>query len=186
MTPRVVGCDPSLTGFAVADEHGVDVWSTPASSTLRERCGTIFVNLARVLRNASNDERPVWLFVEGPIFASYAQATNLYDRGYLSATIDDAAEAAEVERVFVIQPKVLKKFTTGTGNADKVKMAMSVWKKWKVEFERDAGSNKVDAYALYRYGLAVASGEIEHEPNAKRGARKIAAAAGARKKAGVA
>jgi hypothetical protein len=173
VTPVIIGIDPSFTGFAMSDGITHDVLSTPADWTLRARCEKLFVRMCQFTRDRSIETggtRAVWWIVEGPIFAANAQATNLHDRGYLSCTIDDAAEAAEVSRIIVVQPSTLKKFTTGKGNGDKVAMALAALKKWKIEFPDDTKGNKVDAYALHRYGLAVASGEIEHVDSAKRGA----------------
>jgi len=170
--PVVIGLDPSLTGFGASDGLRHVVWATQPLYSLRERCATIYTKLVAFSDSAASAR--LWWIIEGPVFAAYAQATNLYDRGYLQSTIDDAAEACFVERLIVVQPAVLKKFVTGKGNADKTKMALRVSARWKFEPESDRGGNLVDAYALYQYGLALAAGEIEHVENAKRGARKKA------------
>lgn len=54
-----------------------------------------------------------------------------------------------------ISPKTLKKFTTGSGQANKVQMDRAVCKRWGAECENE---DECDAYALAQFGGAFCNG----------------------------
>lgn len=58
----------------------------------------------------------------------------------------------------MVSTTALKKYTLGSGRAEKSQMLLAVYRKWGVEFSKD---DQADAYALARVGLALLSGETE-------------------------
>jgi Holliday junction resolvasome RuvABC endonuclease subunit len=168
----ILGLDPSLTGFGLSDGVQTTTIVTTPDNTLRERAGMIFHGIVAFyeaavgLLGAPSDV--LWV-VEAPLLAPHA-ASNAFDVGVIHSHIWDAASATgDAVTIINVAPTTLKKFVTGSGAADKVKMALAVSRKWKREFKND---NETDAYALWQYGCAVSRGEIEHIAPAKRGAKR--------------
>jgi hypothetical protein len=191
----VIGFDPSLTSYGVSDgKRHIRIRTTPEDGDTYARVRMIFAQIMPFLEahelepDAEIDESDRLVFVvEGPSFGS-AAAGALWDAGYLMARLDILARQFGAE-IYVVPPATLKKYVTGKGNTPKVEMALRVFRKWGIEFPDDPGADKLHAYCLHRYGLALRAGEIEAAVPKARGKGKDSTAskrAAARTKAGIA
>lgn len=106
----------------------------------------------------------------GALFEAGWMLCEIYNRFVLNLTGGRRAVIVEVA------PTQLKKWATGNGGPDKGKLRMkaAIKERWGKEFERDPKGNLTDAYALYKYGIALLNGEIEHKPTPRRGKKKNA------------
>ena len=156
----VLGLDPSMSSFGVSDGQRSIRIETPAGVPAAERAAIIIRELIGFVHNGTTSISNRVFFIEGPSFGN-AMAGALWDAGYLMARIDLFARHCGA-LLYVVPPATLKKWATGKGNTPKGDMALRLYKKWGVEFEDDPGRDKLFAYALYRYGVAVVSGEVEH------------------------
>jgi crossover junction endodeoxyribonuclease RuvC len=167
---NVLGLDPSLTAFGVSDGTRHIVIATSPPSDIDERCDTIVRNLRGFISDCSY---PLHLLYEGPSFGSVAGFA--WDHGYLTARVRMLAR--ELGATFtMVPPANLKKFVTGKGNTPKAEMPLRVYRKWGIEFSDDRGADKLHAYCLHRYGLAVLEGELRFVASAPRGQGKDARA----------
>lgn len=166
---KVIGIDPSLTGFGVSDGERHEVFSSSVSDSLRDRTTKLG---ARVVDFSPAYDDALWV-VEAPSFGSVG---HLYEVGWLMCEIYRAAVLVGA-KIIEVSPSTLKKFATGKGNTKKDEMKLKVFRKWGIEFEKDPGSDKLFAYCLWRYGMAVVAGEIVHTPSAPRGAKRKKVAA---------
>lgn len=177
MSVLSIGIDPSLTACGWSDGEMHTIIATSSQDSLRERCRQIYVRLIRLTEERRlDDQRVIWC-IEAPLLISHNDGamTNLFDRGYLSSNMDDAAEAVDAE-VLTVPIATLRKFL-GKGMIPKAEVPLRVYKRWGVEFQGDRGVDKCFAFLLHKYGLAVDAGEIEHVPQAKRGAKRAKASA---------
>lgn len=150
-----IGFDPSLTSFGISDgtSHGA-IRTIPGRDTLA-RVDDIMIEAAIFIAG----REAIWVY-EGPSIGS-AMAGALWDAGYLRARIDLLAREYGAV-IYTVPPSTLKKFVTGKGNTPKADMALKIWKKWAIDFADDKGADKLMAYCLHRYGLAVLAGDVEH------------------------
>ncbi len=180
--PLAFGIDPSLTGFGISDGDRHEVFSTDAGSPLWARSSFLttavrqYVGEQTAFAEYLGDQLAVMVspperhfFIEGPSFGSPRGASHLFEVGWLMCDLDRLARFMGAQ-VTIVQPSTLRKFVTGKGNAPKETLALRCFKRWGVEIENDRGFNKLEAYCLHRYGLAVLAGEIVHAEIAKRGA----------------
>ena len=156
MTRRVIGVDPSFSGFGVSDGELTTSFAA-RGVTLREKCGSLYASLATFL-DLVLGEPMLWL-IEKPFIVAGKQndrnPRHPFNMGYLMSHLDDLAESLDVE-VLEIDHGKLKIFTTGTGAASKIDMATFAFEKWGKRFRND---NECDAFALYQYGCALQRGE---------------------------
>jgi Holliday junction resolvasome RuvABC endonuclease subunit len=154
-----------MTSYGVSNgtlHHRVE---TPAGLPSLTRARSIFAIIRQIIADTPGDT--MVFVVEGAAFGM-ASASAQVDAGYLMAHFDLLAEEYGAT-VYVVPPSTLKKFVTGKGNTPKAEMALRVFKKWKIEFDRDPGCDKLMAYCLHRYGVALLAGEIEHAAPKPRG-----------------
>ena len=162
-----IGIDPSLTNCGISDgvTHKI-IQTSPNDSVnpvqdLSDRCSKIASSVARFIGERENVGIVV---IEAPMVGP--GANHLYEVGWLMSSIYSYLPK---NGVIEIAPSSLKKFATGKGNTPKGEMPLRIFKKWGVEFDKDLGQDKLFAYCLHRYGLAILSGEIVHVPSARRG-----------------
>jgi hypothetical protein len=178
MSLTIVGLDPSFSSFGVVHaQNQFGSWTDISSRRFctepgwspKVRADQLLAQIHAFIPPFHTTTSHMFV-VEGPSFGS-ALAGALWDAGYLMRCIDELA-AEFGAALYIVPPATLKKFVTGKGNTPKADMNLIVYKKWKVEFEDDPGRDKLFAYCLYRYGLALANGEIEHTPPPLRGMGK--------------
>ncbi len=148
--PTLVAIDPSLTGTAVCLYSPEDLLmytfsSKPSGPELAARLDR-FWGLIRKIADCVSPGEPIYL--EGYSFGSKGRAMlTLAEFGGLLRN-----RLAGIGVVTEIPPSSLKKFATGKGNADKLKVAVAVAKRYDVEFASD---DEYDAYALARLGACL-------------------------------
>lgn len=169
---EVIGLDVSLTGTALCilrkdwsfDMHRFT--SLPAKGLVGrfERYQGLSGDIFRVIDPLSGTV----VFIEGYSFSSKGQAI-----------LDMAELGAYVRRMLITQqyncggempvevaPSSLKKFATGAGNADKLKVCLSLAKRYGVQFDTN---DEFDAYGLARMA-ACHAGWCEPETDFQRAA----------------
>ncbi len=162
-----MGLDPSVSAFGFSDGTRHETFRTSASLETFARVESIIAQINQLFQDAALDKKEIHVIVEGPSFGSALHGA-LHDAGYLMARIDLLCNWFSAPKT-VVPPATLKKFVTGKGNTPKAEMPLRVYKKWGIEFEDDQGCDKLFAYCLHRYGLAMLTGEIEHAAPKKRG-----------------
>lgn len=155
MIRRVIGCDPSFTGFGLAD-HDRAIAVAAEGEGIRERCRSLYVAIAKFIEPFA-DEPMLWV-VEQPML-SERNLLHLLNMGHLMSHVYDLAESLADVDVQEVHAGRLKIFAAGRGNANKTELAVSVFERWGVRFDGDGGGNKCDAFALYQFGLAWMRGE---------------------------
>lgn len=155
-----VGLDPSLTGFGVAAVgEGVDeTWLIRPESRGVDRLLEVGFVLADIfsglgVKNISD------VAIEDTVRLSYAASA----LGELAGIVKTTCHTALVGRAkypLKVPPTVLKRYATGKGNAKKIEVVLSVYKKWGKEFRDD---NLADAYVLARMASGYATTKYETE-----------------------
>lgn len=156
----IIGIDPSLTGTAVA-------WIAPGELiTVRNsmRCQrftseasgqNLYARFARfrTMRNQivalCNEIGATRVILEG--YSMGSKGRGLTDLCEFGGLLRDAL--MQRFNVFEVSPSSLKKFATGVGNADKMKMAVAVAKRWDLEYKT---SDEIDAAVACLLGHAEA------------------------------
>lgn len=168
----VLGIDPSLCGTGISwgppeNAHTYRHASAPAplapgrkQRTARQRVDR-YRELARQCTERASAVaaefpavHPVWAFVEGYSYGSKGQA--MLDIAEFGGILRDYLLYNRGWEVIEIPPSTLKKFCTGSGNGDKLAMALACQRLWGVSFK---SPDEFDAYALCRLGNAVAGHE---------------------------
>lgn len=160
---RILGIDPSLTATAtclVGDPGGITVEvsrTKPTGPTAAAKLDRMHQQVAFAAEYAANADL---VLIEAPSFGSKGSATrDLAGLWWLMF--------AELMRypapVGVVSPSVLKKWVTGSGNADKFRVGQHIAKRWPdLELRSD---DQADALALASIGLHHA-GELPWTPTA--------------------
>lgn len=173
----VIGLDPSFGGFGLSDgtEHAVLV-APPAAegeeraAATRRRANALAEEVVRWIEARAALARFVHaVYIEAPMLSSTAGAGHLYELGWLMAKVDAKLRAIGITAIVEVETAKLRKFIGLPGNCAKSEIPLRIFKRFGVEFERDAKADKAFAYLLHRYGLAHANGELEHEPARARG-----------------
>jgi crossover junction endodeoxyribonuclease RuvC len=164
---RVIGLDPSLSSFGVSDGSRHEAIRTPPGAIL-ERTDEIRRQLEAFVDAFQFSGSRELFVIEGPSYGSQATGGFLWDAGYLMCRVELWARSRRADLV-VVPPATLRKFVTGKGNTPKAEMPLRVFKKWGLEFDADPGCDKLMAYCLHRFGLAMLAGELVHEPPKPRG-----------------
>lgn len=149
---KVMGIDPSLTGFAMVimgddcyERKEISTTSSKWGKTVRGRIARYRHLLGSCLEFAEKYDVSQF-FVEGYSFASRGQA------------VITLAEFGGVLRdrllwrnnlVLEIAPTMLKKFATGKGNANKILVLQEIAKRYGIFFDSD---NLGDAYIAAKIG----------------------------------
>lgn len=165
----ILGIDPSLTATGLSDgfRHEIIgttpiVAHTPTQGTM-QRCDRIAEFAFAFMGVDSTDGHLV--VIEAPMVGP--SANHLYEVGILMSALYRIL--LPVAEIIEVPPSTLKKFATGKGNTPKDQMALKVYKRWGIEFVNDRGADKLHAFCLYKYGVAVQSGEIAHTVSERRG-----------------
>lgn len=145
---RVVGLDLSLTSTGVATSTYTKTIQ-PKRLTSYQRLRYIKESVLEML----NYEQPDLVIVEGPSFGSVGRG--MHERGGLWWMVTELVDAHGFP-LAVAPPPNVKKYATGSGNADKDKMVLAAAR----HFDWFAGNND-EADALW---LCAVGHEYLHEP----------------------
>lgn len=140
---KIAGIDPSLnhTGIVILDEDGNIIHqSLVEPKKLREIPRLKFIK-DRVMEILKEHDIK-YVSIESYSFGSRGRAT--FSLGELGGVLRLAFLEAGIE-FKDYAPTSLKKFVTGSGNADKYQVRASIKEKYKIDFEDD---NEADAYGL--------------------------------------
>ena len=161
-----VGIDPSYssTGVVVIDGAEIKPYAFKAGKSdlpFHERIHDLWKQIGRVL---PPPEKAV-ICIEG---AAYAAEFNAFMLGELSGALKYILYSNNY-KYEVVQPTVLKKYATGSGNAQKHFVAAYVAKKW--DFVH-ASNDVVDAFVLAKIASEGGSSKLEFEKTSKTKKRK--------------
>ena len=138
----VIGLDLSLTGTGWATFNGKVTFGTLSPpKNKRTGMGRISWMLSRIFRVIEQHGTPKLVTMEGLAFAS--RDRNL-ERAGLAFLVRYKLWKRGVPYVLVA-PTSLKKFTSGSGKAEKSGMMLQVFKRWQIE---PANDNEADAISL--------------------------------------
>lgn len=154
---KIVGLDPSFSGFGVAVSENGKI-STQVITSNKSGV-TRLIELREQIRALVNDADLVC--IEDFAFSRANQAHNL---GGLGWTIRIMMHEENVPFVVVGTGQV-KKFATGKGNAKKPEVMLAVYKRWGVELAND---NEADAFVLMKIAEHLLSGNQEEYPKFQR------------------
>jgi len=146
----IVAIDPSLTGTAVCigDERAyrMKVFKSKPLGTLVKHRVRRYRELTNQIRDYIREfQQPREILIEGYSYGSkYSSEVLAEYGGILRDTLVTIAPTHDVA------PTTVKKFATGVGNADKVRVASSLAKRYDVEFKT---TDEWDAFGLFRLGL---------------------------------
>lgn len=150
---KIVGIDPSATSTGVVcmfDAHSIfSVFKFPDYKGLH-RAEVI----AKCVANFCIEHKPDAIVIEG-------YGLNTRNVGTIVTLVEVGTLIRQALRqagmpYWTVPPMTLKKFTTGSGNANKQAMAKHVFDRWQVKSDCD---DVIDAYALARFGH-----ELESNP----------------------
>lgn len=148
---RVLGVDPSLTAtglcwLAEGEAPSVHTAKTrPGQAGTMPKLGRMWAQTTAVMDAAGRADLVV---VEAPSFGSKGSATR--DLAGLWWLLIAELRAAECP-LGIVPPAVLKKWTTGNGNADKFAVGQAIARRWPDVLLRNP--DEADALALASIGL---------------------------------
>ena len=177
----IIGIDPSLTSTGVSDgtRHmllttvpGEDV--PPLTDTIRR----VELQMHQLKAWLPSESRIHVFYVEDVLKTMVMRGSTDAD-GNVKATVG-AGHLFEMGVWFTIfhqtfsnyrlvTPSQLKSYVAGKGNFPKAKMPLAVFKRWNIEFDSDAGLDKLHGYCLYRLGMEVENGTYELTETKRRG-----------------
>ncbi len=137
---RIVGLDLALTATGIADEHGTRCFRSKSRGM--ERLDEILTQV-----RGTGEPRPELVVIEGYSFGSHS--AHAHELGELGGVIRYDLWRVQIPYVDVA-PAVLKKFTTGKGNASKFEVIAAAIRRWGFE---GSDENEADAYMLRMMGL---------------------------------
>lgn len=178
--PRVLGIDPSLSGFTIADAwmrpvgNGTssvvtEIVTVPAPPATQELRGRIlrFEELARRAIDRIRTAEPDAVFLEGYSYNSRGAVVLLGEFGgvFRCRLLEVALLDPGGFPVYEVPPATLKKFATGKGNANKAQVTSALASRYGRTFASD---DEADAFGLSELGLVVvgarpASNEAQRE-----------------------
>lgn len=177
--PRVLGIDPSLSGFTIADawlrplrdgEAPVlmtDLVAIPAPPATQELTGRI-LRLEELARRAIvriREAEPDAVFLEGYSYNSRGAVVLLGEfGGVFRCRLLEVAMLENGFPVYEVPPATLKKFATGKGNANKALVTSALAARFSRTFASD---DEADAFGLSQLGLVVV-GAVEAKTEAQR------------------
>jgi crossover junction endodeoxyribonuclease RuvC len=167
----VMGCDPSLAGFAYSiavengnglDEHEQLIKTKPSGDDVRARVER-YRSIAEPTVAAARAHGVALFVIEGYSFGSAGGKVSghAHDRAELGGILRNAM--VDVCRVVEVAPTTLKKYATGKGNADKAEVISALSRRYGRTFKSD---DAADAYALMQIGLCL-SGVVAPETRAQ-------------------
>lgn len=143
---HVLALDLSLTATGVAWHQGVDVWrSKPSKKDIPFEISRLAYFERKVLDHVENYTTDL-VVIESLL---QNRANGVAALGMLHGVIRTALHWRDIP-VALVPPSSLKKYATGTGNAQKPDMRMALYKRAFLD-ERD--DNIVDAHWLYYMAL---------------------------------
>jgi len=158
-----IGIDPSLTGTAVCLGVGDGFFARRfpsvkvdgGVSARIQRINDIVADVVNWIEDRCGDRIPSACFLEG-----YAHAgKKLYHTGNLQVEFGGVLRSELIyltRHIYEVLPKSLKRFTAGTGKADKSQMTSAVRMLYGHRFATD---DEVDACALYYMGRIISGAE---------------------------
>lgn len=161
MSGKYLGLDPSLTSFGVSilDSKG-ELVSATAVRTKLKGMPRLDLLLNYIIDIYNNNQDIVGTAMEGYSYTqNSSSASGLHELGgLLKYTIWKMKK-----ELIIVAPTSVKKFVLGTGQAEKNKMMLGIYKKWGKEFEND---DIADSFAIakisYHY-FGKANGLAKHE-----------------------
>lgn len=154
---RIMGIDPSTyTGLACVDSEGAIVGSKLINYPKAKGFERLQL-IARGVENVMQEWSPEIILIEGYAFGNKNTLVTLVEVGTAIRLVLRGAGIPWLE----VPPTVLKKFTTGVGNAKKPQMAEAVKERWGFESKSD---DVIDAYALAALGQELALTEFKNLP----------------------
>jgi Holliday junction resolvasome RuvABC endonuclease subunit len=164
------GIDPGVVNMAAAkvEKHGkflssVQIATNPIkgdSSIIADwvRCEKLATELHRWLR--SDTTIPVVIAVEGPAFMKFDKPIQ---KGFLHKIIYDVlikclSPACPIF-IIIVPPSTLKKFVTGKGTANKVKMLEAILRRWP-KVDSFGNQDQYEAFALAQFARTLAQGAM--------------------------
>lgn len=168
----VMGCDPSLAGFAfsVAAEglHGAlhihehIIKTKPSGDDVRARCER-YRSIVQPTVAAVHAHVVSLVVIEGYSFGSAGGKVSghAHDRAELGGVLRN--QLVDYCRVVEVAPTTLKKFATGKGNADKAEVVSALSRRYGRTFKSD---DAADAFALMQIGLCL-TGDFDPETRAQ-------------------
>lgn len=154
---RIMGVDAStFTGLACI-EAGGELVGSKLINFPKERGLTRVQSIARAVRNVTKDWRPELVVLEHYAFSNKNTLVTLVEVGTGIRLVLKELEIPWLE----VPPTVLKKFTTGKGNAKKPEMAQYVAERWGFLSKSD---DVIDAYALAELGRDLALEQFQNLP----------------------
>jgi len=178
----VYGLDPSLTSFGLSDGTRHIVVKTKPNNELSQAQDLIrrTAEIIDGIWHFIEDVDDCLLVLEAPSLNTVSGGNHLYECGWLMAAIYRSFPFDIIE----VPPSSLKLFFAGNGGAGKKHsdtpkkqhyepcMDCAARDKWGKTFEKDAGRDKRDAFALYAFGVAVEAGTYTHVQSKRRGHEK--------------
>lgn len=143
---RVMGIDPSTyTGLACLESDGTLV-GVKLINFPKERGLKRVQSIARAVKSIIREWKPEYIVIEGYAYSNVNTLVTLVEIGTMIRLEAYGLELPVIE----VPPTVLKKQTTGKGNAKKAEMATHVFNRWGFENKSD---DIIDAYALASLGV---------------------------------
>ncbi len=152
----VAGIDPGLVNLAIClattpdDCQTVRFGSKPVSRAINdriERYGGLIDTLLEILAKCP----PLTILIEG--YSYHSEGKAILDLAEFGGILRHRLLSEFKCDVIEVPPWVLKKYITGTGNANKTQMVAAITKRWGVTFDHD---DEYDAYGLARMALCLA------------------------------
>ena len=144
---RIAGIDPSTkTGFAALDRGGFQCTKQVHFADLRG-CARLQA-IANCMGGILEETKPDLVYIEGYGFKNQFTLVCMVEVGTMIRMVMHKMGIQWCE----VAPTKLKLWTTGSGAADKKKMAASVQEKWQFSSK---SNDVVDAFALAQFGLAI-------------------------------
>lgn len=146
---NILAIDQSLTnsGICISSNEKLlfsNIKTTPEIS-LVER----FAYIRDKLQNLIDINNIEIVIREGCAFGIGSGSGRVFDLGGLVAIIDLTCYDLG-RKMFIIEPKTHKKFTTGAGNTGKSIMLMHVYKNWNIELKDDNIADAVSMLKTYQ------------------------------------
>lgn len=152
---RIMGVDPSTkTGVVVLDGDTGSVIQAAVVSFKETKAYTRLHLLEKSMKSLLIEHEPKVIVIEGYNYRNKFSLVTMVEIG----TIFRLAFHSAGHRWYDVPPTTLKKITTGSGAADKDKMAVAVKQKWGFVSDSD---DVVDAYALAQVGRTIAMSGVD-------------------------
>jgi len=147
--PTILALDLSLAGTGVASISSGEflIKTLKPPKTAKDGMGRLHWILDQI-KIATVQDKPSLVVMED---MAYAARDRNHERAGLAYLVRYFLWGAKIPYVLVA-PTSLKKFTTGSGKAEKSSVMMTVFKRWGVESKND---NEADAYSLLRIGMVL-------------------------------